>query len=284
MRRFLTILGALLVLAACSRKADEPLPGPADQPEQPEQPEQPQSGQQLYNMHFDYWCQEGSNKLDACYGADASDAEKAVWGSANATTQAMGYPTVSPESRFVAVAGEGKQALKLTTQGMSLVFGLIRKLAAGSIFNGYTGNIDIAKMSAQIYWGIPFTQRPRSLEGYACYKPGIIDWTEEPYTGLAGTQDTGHIFVLLTDWDEPFLVSPPDHLVDFQNDPAIIGYGKVVFDKSMDAYEPFSVGIEYRNGRTPKYVAIVASSSALGDYYTGAHGSVLYLDELRFAY
>ena len=69
-----------------------------------------------------------------------------------------------------------------------------------------------------------------------------------------------------------------------KNDPAIIGYGKVVFDKEMDKYEKFTLNIEYRSDRTPKYVAIVTSSSALGDYFTGGTGSVLYLDEFKFLY
>ena len=90
--------------------------------------------------------------------------------------------------------------------------------------------------------------------------------------------------MVLADWDEPFKVSPPDLLLDTEGDPGIIGYGRAVFDKEMTAYEKFSIQIEYRNDRTPKYVAIVASSSALGDYFTGADGSVLYLDELKFWY
>ena len=88
----------------------------------------------------------------------------------------------------------------------------------------------------------------------------------------------------VTDWDEPFKVTPPNKLVDFEGDPSIIGYGKVVFDKETTKYEKFTLDIEYRNDRTPKYVVIVASSSALGDYFTGGEGSVLYLDEFSFKY
>lgn len=267
-----------------SASVEEAKPDQPDQPDQPEDPDALKDGPQLYNMSFDHWCKAGLNKLDACYGEDATEEEKAVWGSANETTEAMGYPTVGPEETFVAVQGEGKKAAKLTTQGMDLLFGMIKKLAAGSLFTGRTGEIDIAKMSAKIYWGVPFQHRPKVLEGYACYKPGVIDWTEEPYKDLEGKSDTGYIQVLLTDWDEPFQVSPPDSFVDYEKDPHIIGYGKVEFDKSMDAYEKFSIKIDYRNERTPKYVVIVGSSSARGDYFTGAHGSVLYLDELKFWY
>lgn len=59
------------------------------------------------------------------------------------------------------------------------------------------------------------------------------------------------------------------------------GYGKIIFDKEMTAYEPFHLDITYRNERTPKYITIVCSSSNMGDYFTGGSGSVLYLDEFK---
>ena len=113
---------------------------------------------------------------------------------------------------------------------------------------------------------------------------GYNNWKANGESNEQGVLLAGHVFVLLTDWEEPFKVSPPESLVDFENDPAIIGYGKVVFDKEMDKYEKFTLNIEYRSDRTPKYVAIVTSSSALGDYFTGGTGSVLYLDEFKFLY
>ena len=73
-------------------------------------------------------------------------------------------------------------------------------------------------------------------------------------------------------------------MLDAENGPGIIGYGKVVFSKEMTAYEPFHIDITYRNGRTPKYISIVCSSSDLGDFFTGGDGSVLYLDEFKLTY
>ena len=125
---------------------------------------------------------------------------------------------------------------------------------------------------------------PAALEGYACYKPKAIDIAQDPYAERKGQTDVAHVFVLLTDWEKPFTVSPPESLVDFDGDAAIIGYGKVLFDKEMEGYERFQVDIEYRSERTPKYLTIVTSSSALGDYFTGGTGSVLYLDEFAFLY
>lgn len=236
---------------------------------------------QLYNMSFDLWSKVNSNEV--CYGPDATPDQQMVWGSANASTSSFGKPTCISDSVFVAVEGEGKRAVMLKTQLINAV--IVKKLAAGSMFTGQMGSTNYSKMTATLKWGIPFTLRPKALEGYACYKPEKINVANSPYTDRKGTLDTGHVFVLLTAWDKQFTVDPAtDTFVDIDNDPDIIGYGKVVFDHTMTGYEKFTMTIDYRDERTPRYVVIVASSSALGDYFTGGEGSTLYLDEFRFLY
>lgn len=233
---------------------------------------------QLYNMNFDLWSKDGSN--DVCYGSSASSEQKTVWGSANSTTSIFNKPTCVPERSFMATSGAGKCAVKLETQLI-----MNTKLAAGNFFTGQMGSISLATMNASLKWGILFSLRPSSLEGYACYKPATINKANPPYEDKIGSVDNGHVFVLLTDWDEQFVVDPAkDSFVDIDNDPKIIGYGKVTFDHAMTDYEKFTINIDYRSDRTPKYVVIVASSSALGDYFTGGVGSKLYLDEFRFLY
>lgn len=148
-----------------------------------------------------------------------------------------------PEYDFVYAKGEGKAALKLQTQNVA------GKLAAGSLFTGKMGQINIWKMSADLEWGIPFTERPAALEGYACYKPQAIDIAQDPYADRKGQTDNAHVFVLLTDWEKPFVVSPPESLVDFEKDPAIIGYGKVVF-------EDYSLTLKYFHPMTGRTKAI----------------------------
>lgn len=239
------------------------------------------SGGQLYNMSFDEWSKDGS--YEYCYASDATDAEKRVWASPNSTTAFMGKPTCIPERDFVAVSGPGNTAVKLQTQMVNTL--LAKKLASGCIFTGQMGSINISKMNASLKWGVPFSLRPKTLEGFACYKPVAISNANKPYEDRLGQTDNGHIFVILSDWTEQFTVDPAeDMFVDPENDPAIIGYGKVTFDHVMTGYEKFSLNIEYRSNRIPKYLVIVASSSALGDYFTGGDGSTLFLDELSFTY
>ena len=235
---------------------------------------------QLYNMGFDLWCYDDGDVV--FYDSLATDDQKRVWGSANASTASFNKPTCVPDSVMVAVEGEGKYAVKLKTQLIDAL--VVKKLAAGCIFTGSMGSTNLIKLTASLKWGIPFTLKPKALEGYACYLPKPINVADKAHEDLKGTTDTGHIFVLLTDWDKQFTVDPAkDQFVDFE-DSHVIGFGKVTFDETMNGYERFHMDIEYRDDRTPRYVVIVASSSALGDYFTGGEGSTLFLDEFRFVY
>lgn len=256
-------------------------PEPADNPEDQTQHSVQIEKGQLYNMDFDRWSKESG--YDVCFGQDAVGSERETWGSASKTSASLGKPTVVPERDFVAVKGEGKCAAKLQTRLINALF--IEKLAGGALFTGQMGSINIAKMNASLKWGVPFTYRPKSLEGYACYQPVNIDNVKSPYEDKLGVTDSAHVFVILTDWDQQFIVDPADQkFVDVDNDPGIIGYGIVGFNRFMTEYEKFTINIEYRNNRTPKYLVIICSSSAFADYFTGGDGSTLYVDEFKFNY
>ena len=235
---------------------------------------------QLYNMGFDLWCYDGGDP--EFYDSLATDDQKRVWGSANSSTASFGKPTCTPDSVMVAVEGEGKNAVKLQTQLINAV--ITKKLAAGSIFTGSMGSVSLTSLTATLKWGIPFTLKPKALEGYACYQPKSINVADKAHGDLKGTLDKGHVFVMLTDWDKQFTVDPAKEKFVAEDDEHVIGYGKVTFDSIMNGYEKFRIDIDYRDDRTPKFVVIVGSSSALGDYFTGGEGSTLYLDEFRFVY
>ena len=231
----------------------------------------------IYNMTFDTWSKDYLG-LDACYGEGADAEQKKVWGSVNSYLGMFSFPIMWPETSFVAVPGEGKAAVKLQSRGIEA----LKLFAGGSIFTGEVISYSQAEFIAKM--GYPFAKRPKTLEGHVCYQPKAIDWCTDAYKDKKGNQDKGFIFVLLADWTEPYEVNPPAKLLDTGNVPGVIGYGKVDFDKPMEAYEKFSLEIKYLNDNTPKHVVILATASELGDYFTGAEGSVLYLDDLGFTY
>ena len=229
-------------------------------------------GAQVYNMNFDGWTTKSN--IPYCYGSDATAAQQKIWASANSTTHTLGGDVAQGETSTV-VSGK---ALKLTS--LKVV-----KFAAGSLFTGTMGSVNLLTQKATINMGVTFTDRPDALEGYAKYLPQNIDNYDNAHKSLKGQPDTGHVFVLLTDWSGPFAVTPPDTLIDFDGDSNIIGYGRVEFNGTdYSSYKKFTIPIVYRNSRTPKYVVICCASSALGDYFTGGKGSILYLDEFKFIY
>jgi hypothetical protein len=282
MKKYYPIIIAVLIVVSCSEWKNDLVPYTREESNGvQEQSSVLTDDNQLYNMNFDLWSKNGSN--DVCYGPNATAAQKNVWASANASTAMFGKLTCVSEDKFLAVQGNGKHAVKLQTHQINAL--ITKKMAAGCMFTGQMGNINLSKLSATLNWGLPFNLKPKALEGYACYKPMTIDVAKAPYDSWLGKTDSAHVYVVLADWDSQFIVDPAtDTFLDIDNDPHIIGYGRSGYNHTMDDYEKFTINIEYRNNRTPKYVVIVASSSALGDYFTGGEGSTLYLDELKFIY
>ena len=210
----------------------------------------------LYNMSFDLWNSEFSP-----YEEGADEDQRNYWMSANYLLAIFNYPVVVRETTFVASAGEGKAAMKLLTRNVTE----FATIAAGTVFTGTYENFDFT--APDIKYGVPFIKRPKSLDGFACYKP-------------QGTDD-GYIFIALGEWDEPYKAGAVSAFVDgIASVPGLVGYGKLAFDKEMAGYESFSVNINYVNDHTPKYVVVIGSCSNAAP----VPDSALYLDELGFSY
>lgn len=250
----------------------------------------PVEGAQLYNMSFDDWTKL-NDKTWYPYAEDASGENK-IWTSANPGISILGLNTTVPEESFV----HGGKAARIYSDYKV-------KFAAGTLFTGeFMGLKGLS--GAEIAWGVPFSERPKSLKGYFCYKPVPIDRTDAAHSDMKGQTDVGQIQVILADWDAANLYegyaegaiddkgrfhvitsNTTSQFVDFENDPAIIAYANYEFSgETMENYEAFELEIKYRNDRTPKVVVIVCASSRYGDFFTGGTGSTLYVDDFSFVY
>ena len=259
---------------------------------------------QLPNMDFDEWYRTDPNNTwypyplpestDSVhvwypdYGTVSSAGVTRIWDSANPGLNMIGSGNdATAPSEFVAVSGSGKMAARLESKNALIAF------AAGNIFTGHFGKIN--GLGAILYWGTPFTAKPKSLKGYYAYKPVLIDHAQAPYEDLRNTTDKCQILVMLTDWTEQFEVNTTEGIFVDQskNNTSIIAYGKLESDldtsTSSDAdsngYIPFTVDLEYwREDAVPTYAVVIACASYKGDYFTGGEGSVMYVDEFEFVY
>ena len=234
-----------------------------------------QEGPQLPNMGFDDWHKSRGAWLP--YPSDASASEK-VWDSSNKALSLLRINSTTPEYEHVAVPGKGKAAAKIVSRKVLWAF------VAGNIFTGnFVRIVDFS--GAELNFGVPFTARPTSMSGYYHYTPGIINYAKAPYENLKGSRDNARIEVQLTDWKAPNNITTNyQKFPDGATDPHIIGRGVLDIAKGSDGYVYFEIQIDYRSDATPSYVNITATPSLHGDYFTGADGSVLYIDELEFHY
>jgi len=235
----------------------------------------PKPASEIYNMNFDAWSKDIWG-FDVPYAEDAPSEDQTVWGSYNFECSFAQTPVIAPEKDIVWASGEGKTAIKLTSRYNSL----FDRFFPASIFTGKLEDYERDTVTL----GYRFNKRPATIDGYAYYQPKAIDHTADPYTHLADSTDKGFVFIALAKWDEQLTISPLSAILDVDSVPGLIASGKAVFDREMSSYEKFSIQLQYKSDETPNHVVIFATSSALGDYRTGADGSVLYLDELGFTY
>ena len=230
--------------------------------------------QQLYNMGFDTWSRQGLSWNPFPKGVGE---EQRVWDSVNRCMKVLGINTTTPEYEHVAVPGPGKAAAKIVSRKITWAF------AAGSLFTGHF--IRVVNFSGiEMDSGTPFTGRPKSLSGYVHYLPGTINHARDPYLSRKGKTDNGQIEVALYDWPKVLRFVTNDGHFDPEADAHLIGRGVLLLTKATDGYVHFEIPIEYKRDATPTYVGINILSSALGEYFTGSSGSVLYIDELQFNY
>lgn len=232
---------------------------------------------QLPNSDFDVWYSVGR------YKQPGADAETTVWGTANRALAIAGDANTNPED-----LGGGDFAARMTTVKAPLLV----RMAAATLFTGkFTqGFPSPTNPRSNIDFGTPFIGRPKSFQVDYKYIPGpsYEDKNGNPLTGT----DQCDIYVLLerrqddrierigTGWFRSGIQK-----TDFTNLKVPIKYGQLT---------PTDPEFEYANIRdgefwgdpqaTPTHITVVFSSSALGDFFIGAIGSELWVNNFELIY
>lgn len=226
---------------------------------------------QLTDGSLDNWHQDG--KLFNPWAASSTS----FWDTGN-----RGATTIS-ESNSVPTDdtcnGQGKAALLESKY-------LVMKFAAGNLFTG--SYLKTTGTNGVLSFGRPFTAFPTKLKfHYKYHTEEITKIGEDKLSYLKGRPDSCHVYIALTDWDEPreIRTRPSERqLFDF-NDPKIIAYAELIKGENVDSYQEVVLPLEYRSlNRTPKFIAVIATASKYGDYFTGGVGTKLWLDNFELIY
>lgn len=237
----------------------------------------------------------GSCSYDVFYEVGPDGRESMTWGSANAA-YALTLQGSTPQTFPTYQYDDGKtgKCLALTTRSTgSFGSGMGKPIAAGNLFIGEFSMGDaLSRPLEATHFGAPFLSRPVSLSGSYRYIPG------ETYTklGADGTLvpvedkvDQFNIYAVF------FEVTPDMQWLDGTNvmaadNPNIIAVAEI--DEALPASEwtTFDIPFVYRPGKTvdPEKLAagnysitVVMCSSRDGDFFSGAVGSTLYVDEVH---
>ena len=235
---------------------------------------------QLENAGFENWS--GTSPL-LMYG----EGQQMWWDSGNHGSATMKKNVTTNDTE---VKHSGKYSAKLASQFVGI--GPIGKFAAGNAFVGKYVRTD--GTDGVLGWGRPFNSRPKALHGYIRYVSATVGYECEFIK--KGQPDKGQIFVALGDWAGetdgetwPVIVRTKDkHLFDqSQNNPGTIAFGEQTWHESTEGtgMVEFTIPLNYwKTDRKPQTLILVCTASKYGDYFAGAAGSTMWLDDLEFIY
>lgn len=242
---------------------------------------------QLQNAGFEDWYTAGK----IVYAASQTDfeAETYKWDTSN---PGSGTYNINPTSQSTEVKHGGSSSAKLTTEWAVI------KLAAASLYYGRFGELvgGLLPTGATIDMGQSFTSRPVSFKGWYQYAPVAINHVggNQPANTVGnGDMDQCSIYIILSKGTYQVDNTKTETLLTAKNvwdNDQFIAFGELPADQcgtTNGEWKEFNIPLQYKEGQfgeQPTHLIIVCSSSKYGDYFTGAVGSTMYLDDFSLNY
>ena len=260
-----------------------------------------------FAMNFDEWEQqnEATEENMKYYGPVGG------WSSSNGGVEylkrlgfIMGDPYPADKPYAVVQTNDSKSGSaarleSLDTKGVGSIlegFPAVPKVTSGSVFNGFF-EVETDNTLRSTRFGDPCDKEPKSFTGSYKYTPGEV-YYEALYPG--DTQKANEVKEV-DKKDMPamnaVLYEVETYAFDYLDGTNLLTSDKVVaiasvnYDEAAEAgkYIDFNVNFMYKDGKSwdasKKYkLAIVCSSSKDGDKFSGAPGSVLYVDDLKVSF
>ena len=199
----------------------------------------------------------------------------------NITTQSSDYFNSGKSSAF----------LKSQFVGLGSSVG---QLAAGNLFAGKFMKTQ-GTTGAELTFGRPYDgSHPDALEVYVRYSPAEVNYSKTDAL-KKGETDQCQIFVAFANKGAHIDTSKsiyfnPQGSTQSGYDYEIYGYGQVTYNKEIGSsagMEKVTIPIDWYDSakkNESKYIIIVCSASKYGDFFTGAEGSALYVDDFKLIY
>lgn len=238
-----------------------------------------------------------SEKYQIFYETDQQGKEIMAWASGNpgfALTGVDGgwsaYPTYQSDN------GKNEKCLGLTTRKTGTLGNLMdMPLASGNLFIG-TFDVGNALTNAltSTQFGVQYEHVPTHLKGYYKYKAGdmfyVVDKSRpDKLKHVPGQKDIFDIYAVFYESTSSRPILDGTNILD-ETTENILAVARIDNAKETDEWTEFNLPFVFREGKTVdpvklaagKYnLTIVFASSIRGNYFEGAPGSTLYVDEVE---
>ena len=227
-----------------------------------------------------------NTNVDVIIPSLTGDKNTSFWGTGNEGATA-GNMVLTDKSQDMVHGGTYSARLE-TNSALGII-------AAGNMFIGTyvrtDGTNGVLSLGRQ-YNG----SHPDKLVVWANYRPankptigsGNSSYVPEDFES---GNDHGQIYVALTTEPVEIRTDPSNRKVfDSVNDETVLAYGQVTWTENFGAdgqLERLEIPFVYNDRaktKKPVYLIMVASASKYGDYFSGAKGSVMYLDDVELIY
>ncbi|MBB4037019.1 hypothetical protein GGR21_002933 [Dysgonomonas hofstadii] len=184
----------------------------------------------------------------------------------------------------------GSAAVKLETlytKGYNMIIAKIPKVTPASLFIGKF-KTEITNTLKSTKFGVSYDKKPLLVRGYYKYTPGT------DFYRATGASDC-HLAQVEPGTVDECAINAILYEISSENDDYLTGLDAYKSDKlvaraelkdgtAKENYTPFTIEMEYKYGKTydPGKMyrfAIICSSSKYGDTFSGAPGSILYVDD-----
>lgn len=245
---------------------------------------------QLSNSNFQDWYEVTGSKK---YYEPGLSKEETVWGTGNPGVITLGAANVTPYG-----SAENVHAI-LKTVELPLGALLGQGIGAGSMFTGFF-KLNLSNPISSAKFGIPYSARPTGFSIAYKYSPGPIVKNGK-LVSLPAAKDSCDIGIILTDRSaEPYKqvavawFRSGENITEWQTINLNFKYGLInspaVYERPKDVYildngKERLVPVVYGTGNEkPTHITVVFASSHRGDFFEGAPGSELYIDDLLLIY